>query len=127
MNDLTELEPYFKRIVENGFRLTKCRKVILITIANALRSKSIKDETGTKEELDKTPLEKKGSFTADRLYSMVKERDPNIGLASVYRNLRLFEELGIIEKVGLEKDKVQYRFKRNNLVTSDHPSEIAIT
>ena len=37
--------------------------------------------------------------TADQIYNIVKEKDPNISLATVYRNLNQLAENGIIQKV----------------------------
>ncbi len=37
--------------------------------------------------------------TAEQIYNIVKEKDPNISLATVYRNLNQLAENGIIQKV----------------------------
>ncbi len=37
--------------------------------------------------------------TADQIYNIVKEKDPNISLATVYRNLNQLAENGIIQRV----------------------------
>ena len=41
--------------------------------------------------------------TAEYLYSVLKEKDPNISLATLYRNLNQMAEKGLIKKIdGLE-------------------------
>lgn len=41
--------------------------------------------------------------TADYIYSLLKESEPNLSLATVYRNLNLLAENGIIRKIeGLD-------------------------
>lgn len=37
--------------------------------------------------------------TADQLYSMIKSENPEIGIATVYRNLKLLVETGKIKKI----------------------------
>jgi len=53
--------------------------------------------------------------TADELYDLVRERLPRTGLGTVYRNLELLSECGIITK--LETGGKQKRFDGN---TSPH-------
>ena len=53
--------------------------------------------------------------TADELYDLVRKRLPRIGMATVYRNLELLSECGIIKK--LEIGGKQIRFDGN---TSPH-------
>jgi len=53
--------------------------------------------------------------SAGELYDMVRQRLPNIGLATVYRNLELLSEYGFIKILGFEGE--QKRFDGN---TSPH-------
>ena len=39
--------------------------------------------------------------TAEWLYSELKKEYPNIGLATIYRNLKLFEEQGLVIKIDV--------------------------
>lgn len=39
--------------------------------------------------------------TADWLYSELKRQYPNIGLATIYRNLKLFEEQGLVIRIDV--------------------------
>jgi len=49
---------------------------------------------------------------AKELYRRVSERDPNISLATVYRNLRLFTEQGLINERHLGQAHCYYEMKR---------------
>jgi Fur family ferric uptake transcriptional regulator len=74
--------------IEKKMRLTNQRQVIL-------------------EELRKVTTHP----TAGELYDMVRQRLPRIGLGTVYRNLELLSEYGIIKK--LETGGDQKRFDGN--------------
>lgn len=54
-------------------------------------------------------------LTADELYERVKKTMPRISLATVYRNLEILSEAGIIAKL-----EVSGRQKRFDSDTSDH-------
>ena len=73
---------------KRNFRMTKQRKVIL-------------------EELKKVTSHP----TADEVYEMVRKRLPRISLGTVYRNLEILSQLGLIQK--LEAGGVQKRFDGN--------------
>jgi len=49
---------------------------------------------------------------AKELYRRAIERDPGISLATVYRNLRLFKEQGLIEERRLDETRRYYESKR---------------
>lgn len=57
----------------------------------------------------------KEHLTADELYERVKKTMPRISLATVYRNLEILSEAGIIAKL-----EVSGRQKRFDSDTSDH-------
>ena len=48
---------------------------------------------------------------AKELYRRASERDPNISLATVYRNLRVFEEQGLIDERHLGQTRCYYEMK----------------
>lgn len=45
---------------------------------------------------------------ADTIYRRVKKRIPAISLDTVYRTLRLLEEIGIISRVGFMEDRTRF-------------------
>lgn len=48
---------------------------------------------------------------ADELYRLAKEKEPRISLATVYRNLKLFKELGLIAERSLGDTHSHYEIK----------------
>jgi Fur family ferric uptake transcriptional regulator len=50
---------------------------------------------------------------AKEVYRRASERDPNISLATVYRNLRLFKEQGLIDERHLGQARCYYEMKRS--------------
>lgn len=47
-------------------------------------------------------------MTAEEIYDCVREGHPEIGLATVYRALQLFSELGIADRLNLDDGCVRY-------------------
>ena len=50
---------------------------------------------------------------AKEVYRRASERDPNISLATVYRNLRVFEKQGLINERHLGQARCYYEMKRS--------------
>jgi Fe2+ or Zn2+ uptake regulation protein len=50
---------------------------------------------------------------AKELYQLAIERDRHISLATVYRNLRLFKELGLVDEIRLDEIHCCYEIKRS--------------
>jgi len=48
---------------------------------------------------------------ADELYRLAKNKEPRISLATVYRNLKLFKELGLIAESNLGETHSHYEIK----------------
>lgn len=55
--------------------------------------------------------EAKGHLNATELYRRAIEKDKRISLATVYRNLRLFKELGLIDERRLDEAHCYYEIK----------------
>ena len=52
-----------------------------------------------------------GHLDADQLYRLAKEREPRLSLSTVYRTLRLFKELGLVEERHFIEDHHHYEAK----------------
>jgi Fe2+ or Zn2+ uptake regulation protein len=57
--------------------------------------------------------EAEGHLDARELYRRASDRDPRISLATVYRNLRLFKELGLVDERRLDEAQCYYEIKRS--------------
>ena len=53
----------------------------------------------------------KGHLGAKELYRKAADRDPRISLATVYRNLRLFKELGLVDEWRLDEMHCCYEIR----------------
>jgi len=86
-------EDDFVELLKNkGLKVTNQRKIIL-------------------EGLASQPDE---HFTAEEIYEMVKEKYPEIGLATVYRTIQLFSDLELIESLNLDDGYVRYEIVKSN-------------
>lgn len=50
----------------------------------------------------------KGHLDADELYRRAKAKEPRISLSTVYRNLHLFKQLGLVEELHLDEEHHHY-------------------
>ena len=53
----------------------------------------------------------KGHLDAEELYRLAKEREPRISLSTVYRNLSLFKDLGLVEEHHFNEEHHHYEVK----------------
>lgn len=75
-----------ERLKDGGYKLTPQRRATLNTI-----------------------IENQGKhLNTEEIYNLVKERCPEIGLATVYRTLQLFDEMSIISKLNLDDGCIRY-------------------
>lgn len=77
---------------ERGYKLTLQREKIFVILM----------EQGVKH------------FKAGDVYALVKEIYPDIGMATIYRTLLIFEELNIINKLGPDDEFNRYEFNISN-------------
>lgn len=56
-------------------------------------------------------LQSEGHLDADELYRLAKDREPRISLSTVYRSLRLFKELGLVEERRFAEEHHHYEAK----------------
>jgi len=87
---IKDIDIYKQRIKKNGFRLTGTRMIILETL-----------------------LENPGELNAEELFFLSHKKNPGIGQATIYRNLKLLEKEGLVEKTGYKDNKANYRIMNN--------------
>lgn len=78
------------------------------------RFKQLLKERGLKTTSQRTAILKvlldqpETHLTAEEIYDLVKKDWPDIGLATVYRNIQLLSEMNLIDKLNLDDGYVRY-------------------
>ena len=80
-----------QKCISKGVKLTDQRKIIAKVISES------KAEYGDSDHPD-----------VDELYNRVSKIDPKISIATVYRTVKLFEEVGILTKHDFKGGKARY-------------------
>ena len=62
-------------------------------------------------------------LTAEEIYDLVKKDWPDIGLATVYRNIQLLSEMNLIDKLNLDDGYVRYEIGEPNQKSHHHHQE----
>ncbi len=81
---------------------------------NSVRSMGNRPVTAQRQLLLGILQETKGHLDAKELYRKAVRRDPRISLATVYRNLRLFKELGLVDERRLDEGHSRYELRRSS-------------
>jgi Fur family ferric uptake transcriptional regulator len=83
----------FKRMLqEKGFKLTTQRRTVLDVLQN----------------------NKGKHMTAEEIHEIVRQKCPEIGLATVYRTIQLLQELKLIDKLNLDDGYIRYEIGKFN-------------
>lgn len=88
MSDTSAKDIFVAHIRDKGLRSTRQREIILDTFLAA-----------------------GGHITAEELHALVTREHPEIGFATVHRNLNLFCQSGIAEEIKVGKQKTRYERK----------------
>jgi len=89
------MEKLKEKLKEKGYKLTPQRRATLNVI-----------------------IENQGKhLSTEEIYDMVKERCPEIGMATVYRTLQLFSDLEVISKINFDDGRGRYEL---NTHEDDH-------
>ncbi len=84
-----------KRLKDKGYKLTPQRRAILDTI-----------------------IENQGEhLNTEEIYSLVREKCPEIGLATVYRTLQLLDDMSMISRLNIDDGCMRYELNTND---NDH-------
>lgn len=59
-------------------------------------------------------------LSSEEIYDGIKEYNPNIGLATIYRTLQLFVDVGILSKVDFNDGRSRYELIDNEDVHNHH-------
>lgn len=97
--DMPDNQEQFKSLLKrNGLKVTTQRVTIL-------------------EVLNSRPNE---HLTAEEIYDLVREKYPDIGLATVYRTIQLLSDLNLIDKLNLDDGYVRYEIGRKGSEEACH-------
>lgn len=80
------------------------------TIAKTLREHSLKVTPQRLKIVES--LEQFGHLNIDMLYSEVKREHPNVSLATVYKNIAIMTENGLLDEVKVPETKSVYEVKK---------------
>ncbi len=83
---MSDLSKYCEILKQGGYKITNQRKVVLETLY----------------------AHRKDHLTVDEVYQYVRETNPEVGLATVYRNIQILNRLGIIEKISFDDKDIRY-------------------
>lgn len=81
------MEEVLKKLSDNGYKITPQRRLILEVITNS-----------------------KQHLTAEEIAEKIKLVEPSISLATVYRNLKLMVDLGLLSRLDLHHGPPSYEF-----------------
>ncbi len=93
---------------------TETRSIFL----NYINSKGLRN-TRQREEILDAFFSADRHITADNLYAILKKKDPEIGYATVHRNLKLMCESGLAEGIKVGNNKTRYE-QRHGHEHHDH-------
>lgn len=86
-----DLEKFKSILQNNGYKITKQREVVFETLLE-----------NSSEHL-----------SPEELHLIVNKKDKDIGIATVYRTLQLFEELNLVYKLNFDDNRYRYELTRD--------------
>ncbi|MGB9679480.1 MAG: Fur family transcriptional regulator [Thermoanaerobacteraceae bacterium] len=95
---MANIEDFKEKLKSKGYKLTTQRRVILDVMAE----------------------NKEKHLSSEEIYDLVKVKYPEIGLATVYRTLQLFEELDIIYKLNFDDGRSRYELHHDEIHHHHH-------
>ncbi len=84
-----------------------------ITFRKYISSKGMRN-TSQREEIIKEIVSGAGHSTAEDIYNRLRAKNPKIGFATVYRNLKLLCDAGFLEEIKIGNEKARYELKLEN-------------
>lgn len=89
----------------------------ILDLKETLKGKGYKHTPQRKVILDVIEQQKGRHLSSEEIYDLVRKTHPEIGLATIYRTLLLFDNMGIVQKIDLDDGFSRYELNRH---TSDH-------
>ncbi|HBG22546.1 MAG: Fur family transcriptional regulator [Syntrophaceticus sp.] len=89
---------YCEKLQESSYKITPQRQMILKTLLDNAEK----------------------HFNAEELHFVLKQTDPEIGLATVYRTLEILSDLDILHKIDFGDGSVRYEFSEHEAHNHHH-------
>lgn len=90
MHSMTALKKTKQQLHESGFKLTPQREAtVMVLLEN-----------------------EKDHMSAEEIYFLVKQKSPEIGLATVYRTLEILTDLKIVDKISFDDGLARYDLRK---------------
>lgn len=100
---------------------------VISDIGEKLREKECKF-TSRREHILKVLLENQGKhLCAEDIYNLVKKKEPDVGIATVYRTLDLFQEFDIINSMDFGDGRKRYEFGGTEGMAQHHHHHLICT
>lgn len=87
MEMVTKAMEFRKALKKGGYKLTNQRQAVLEVISQ----------------------NREKHLSTEEVFGELKKKYPNIGLATVYRTVQLFEKIGLVQRVSLDDGRLRYQ------------------
>ena len=76
--------------------------------------------TASRQFIIKILQNEKGHLSAEEIYRKVKPLYPSIGIATIYRNLEIFEKMGVLSKLDFGDNRSRYELAEDFSLKGHH-------
>ncbi|MBK8869940.1 MAG: transcriptional repressor [Elusimicrobia bacterium] len=81
----------------------------LLLLRQSIKSRGLKD-TAQREGIVRFLAGAKGHLTQEEIFKALREREPGLGRATVFRTVKLLEEIGLVTRVTFADGVARYEF-----------------
>ena len=81
----------------------------LLLLRQSIKTRGLKD-TAQREGIVRFMAQAKGHLTQEELFERLRQREPGIGRATVFRTVKLLEEIGLVTRVTFADGVPRYEF-----------------
>ncbi len=96
------------------------KTAIMNTLKKKIREHKYKFTTQRQVILQAFLDSKENHLSVEDVFSMVKDENPDIGLATVYRSLELFTSLGLLKKLDFGDGRSRFELTDHSMTHSHH-------
>ncbi len=96
------------------------KSVIMTTLKKKIRERNYKFTMQRQIILQAFLDSKENHLSAEDVFALIHDSNPDIGLATVYRSLELFTSLELVKKLDFGDGRNRYELNDHNLAHSHH-------